>query len=357
MRQLLLLDLNFNSVAVIDRFESLIWTDRFWEYGDFELYLKASTEAIDLIKEGWYLYSEESDNIMIIEDREVETDVENGDHLKITGRSLASIITRRIIWTQTTHNGLLWTGIQKFLTENLINPSVAVRKIPNFIFETPTDASILALPLTAQYTGDNLYEVIQNLCETNNIGFKVRLNDSKQFVFSLYSGVDRSYNQTTNPYVVFSPKFDNLISSNYLESKKTLMTSAMIRGEGEGLDRRVYHLGITAAGLDRRELDVDARDISSDDGAIGTTAYNNLLKQRGQEKLAEHKETLSFEAVIDPNRSFRYGIDYNMGDIVSIFNNYNQESQSRILEIVFTTDLEGTTVIPTFSIVPDSITS
>ena len=58
------------------------------------------------------------------------------------------------------------------------------------------------MKLEAQYTGDNLYDVIQKICEEQGIGFKITLNDEKQFVFELYAGSDRSYDQTENPYVI-----------------------------------------------------------------------------------------------------------------------------------------------------------
>ena len=84
------------------------------------------------------------------------------------------------------------------------------------------------MKLEAQYTGDNLYDVIQKICEEQGIGFKITLNDEKQFVFELYAGSDRSYDQTENPYVIFSPKFENIINSNYIESKASLKTVTLL---------------------------------------------------------------------------------------------------------------------------------
>lgn len=123
------------------------------------------------------------------------------------------------------------------------------------------------MKLEAQYTGDNLYDVIQKICEEQGIGFKITLNDEKQFVFELYAGSDRSYDQTENPYVIFSPKFENIINSNYIESKASLKTVTLVGGEGEGADRRYTTVG-GGSGLNRRELFTDARDISSNVGAM-----------------------------------------------------------------------------------------
>lgn len=355
MDRIIVMETDFTSIQIVDTWKSLIWVDRFWEYGDFELYLAATPENLQLFIDGRYVYSLESENIMIIEGVLVETSVEEGRMMTVTGRSLASILERRIIWNQTTFTGPLWQGIQKYLNENAIAPTDASRVIPNLIFETPTDPKVLEKTLDVQITGANLYETIQVLCETNQIGFKMRLNDQNQFVFSLYAGTDRSYEQTDNPYVVFSPDFDNLISTNSLHSRKTEKNVILVAGEGEGLARRRVAVG-NASGLDRREYYQDARDISSNDGAIGTAAYNALLIARGEETMADNKATESFECQVDPNRSFMYNVDYFLGDIMSIFDGYGDvvdDNRFRMLELVMTRDVLGNTSIPTFAIVED----
>lgn len=82
------------------------------------------------------------------------------------------------------------------LNECIISPSIADRKISNFVFVLSTDPKITRLKIDNQYTGDCLYDVIKGLCEENNIGFKIVLTDENKFAFSLYAGVDRSYEQT-----------------------------------------------------------------------------------------------------------------------------------------------------------------
>lgn len=176
-------------------------------------------ELLEFLKEDYYLWIKESEHCMIIEDLSIDSDVEEGNHIIVTGRSLESILERRIVWGQKILTGNLQNAIQILLNESIISPSIADRKIGNFIFEPSTDEKITKLVIDAQYTGDDLYSIISGLCAKNNIGFKIVLNDSNQFVFSLYAGVDRSYDQTENPYVIFSPNFENIINSNYYSSR------------------------------------------------------------------------------------------------------------------------------------------
>lgn len=350
--ELLVLDTEFKSSATLDIFESLIWTDRYFECGDFEIYTPAESEIMKMLPKGYYLYLKESEHIMIIEDVEIETDVEQGAHLKITGRSLESILDRRIIWGQAILSGSLQDGIKKLLNENVIFPSDENRKIPNFSFEESTDVRIKAIILEAQYYGDNLYDTIVDICKNAGVGFKIVLNGTN-LVFSLYMGTDRSYSQTENPYVVFSPGFDNLINSNYIESTRTLKNVTLVAGEGEGSGRKTttVYLGSSAAsGLDRRELFTDASGISQtvEDGTLTYAEYISQLAQKGNEELSNNTETVSFEGEVDISATYTYDEDYFLGDVVQVGNEFGNEARCRITEFVRSQDETGNEYYPTF---------
>lgn len=76
------------------------------------------------------------------------------------------------------------------------------------------------------------------------------------------------------------------------------------------------------AGLDRRELYVDARDLQSDsdpDHPLTAEEYTALLTTRGREKLAENQLVRSFFAVVrtlDP--TYIYGVDFFLGDTITV---------------------------------------
>ncbi len=351
---LVILNTDLDAVRIMDTYESLIWTDRYYTYGDFEIYTPLMDDILTYIKQDYYLQSPNSDHVMIIEKLQISSDVEEGNHLKITGRSLESILNRRIVWKQKTISGNLQNGIKTLLDENVISPSESDRKIDNFIFEASTDEAITALTIDAQYTGDDLYDVISGICGERGIGFKVTLNSSKQFVFRLYAGVNRSYDQTVNPYVIFSPNFENIVNSNYIESKSALKNVTLIGGEGEGSARRYTTVG-SGSGLNRRELFTDARDISSEiDGeTLSDSEYESQLQQRGKEKLAENIEVVSFEGEVEASQMFVYGEDFNIGDIVQVANEYGHETKARVLEFVTSEDEDGIATYPTFSTISD----
>jgi hypothetical protein len=347
--ELFVLNADFESIAVIDTYESMIWTDRYNAYGDFEIYFAMDENLLEYIKEDYYLWLKDSEHSMIIEDIKIDADTEEGNRLIVTGRSLESILERRIIWGQRIFSGNLQNAIQIMLNENIITPSVADRKIANFIFVPSTDSKITSLTIDNQYTGDDLYTVIKGLCEENNIGFKIVLTDDNQFAFSLYAGADRSYDQTENPYVVFSPNFENIINSNYFSSKAGYRNVTLVAGEGEGASRKTTVVG-SASGLDRRELFTDARDISSDteDGTLSDAEYIAQLRTKGLKNLADHMITTAFEGEVEVTRLFKYGEDFFIGDIVQIANEYGNENSAYISELIISNSDEGLSIYPTF---------
>lgn len=358
---------NLETVAIIDEFESLIWTDRYNKPGDFELYLSAHSPFMEYLKEDYYCFISESDYTMIIEGIEIRTNNETGDKAIITGRSLESILDRRIVWKQTNFKKkTIEYIVQKLVNDNVINPSDAKRAIPNFYYMPSSDEYITTTRTSAQYTGDNILDVVCEICEAFEIGFRVICQDLEVngtvykdvFTFELYDGVDRTYDQDENPYVIFSPKFDNIIDSDYIESNKTLKNITRVFGEGEGKNRKtktVFELEEEPIGMERRELFTDARDVSStvDDGQGGTETlsddeYKEALEQRGHEKLAENTQTKSFAGEVESSILFVYGRDFFMGDIVQIENEFGISGTARVVEFVRTQDKDGIKMYPTF---------
>lgn len=381
--EIFILDENFQSIYNIDMFESFIWTERFNGAGDFEFYTPVNSTILKVINHvqgklaqnlDSYVWLRENGNCMIIENLEITTDAESGNHLIMSGRGLESILDRRIIWQMTSvANKSLQEVIQTFINDSIISPAMADRKINNFIFTPIDNITVTSTKITKQWTGDNVYDVIHELCNTYNIGFDVLLNDRNQFEFKLLVGEDRSYDQDKNPYVVFSPKYENIINSNYLESSKTLKNVTLVAGEDEtvGGNRATRIVG-GGVGMSRKELYTDARDLQSENSSTysettndsgGTTAYigsgsgiiseeyKARLDQRGTEKLAENRYTKTFTGEVEATKSFIYGRDFNKGDIVQIVNEYDMVSKVRVVELVRSQDINGYSMYPTFEVI------
>lgn len=355
---LVVMDANMNELIVIDNCESFVWTDRYNSIDDFVLDLPMTKQYVDLVQPELYLKIVEHDRIMFIEEVLVETHMEDGYTIQVKGSSPSTILKRRIVYDQINIDGDFQTGVEKILNDNVINPTDPLRKIPGFVFKKSTDPRITSLTLTMQVTYATVYEAIDKMCKLKNVGFQVNMDKTGSFSLELFMGEDRSYLQTKNPYVVFSPHNDNLLSSNHLKSDKLVATFLLIGGEGEGTARvlTTTHRDPTKTGINRRELFVDARDLSSNAGSddeIPMVEYIKQLKERGDSVAEEYVYVNYFDGVIDATGMYKYGIDFYIGDVVQIENEVGLEARVRVEEILFTTDVSGISAVPTFVMIEE----
>ena len=338
--EITILDKSLNAVYIVDSYQSIIWTSRYYEPGDFELYIPASEEILPYVQKDYYVTRDDDDTVMVIERIEIKTDIEDGDFYIISGHSLESILQRRIIWTQTnlsTNDPV--DGINQLITQNAISPSTAARAIPNLELGESTSISGT---LNVQFTGTNLGDAITSICRQFAIGFRIRIVDGK-FQCSCHQGQEVD--------VIFSPEFDNLVNSDYIFDCEKYKNCALVAGEGEGTSRirtSVYSVSPVPEGLDRYEMYIDARDINSNNGEISMMQYLEKLGQRGYQKLAENEATVDFENEILPNVTYSYREDYNLGDIVTVMNGHGINIKPRITEIIESWDDTGYKIIPTF---------
>ena len=80
--ELIVLDTFLKMLSVLDTFESLIWTERYSAYGDFEVYTSINDSVLEILKDDYYLWLKESDQTMIVEDRKIESDAETETTLR-----------------------------------------------------------------------------------------------------------------------------------------------------------------------------------------------------------------------------------------------------------------------------------
>ena len=333
----------FKKIGLIDTAASTIWVERYRKPGDFEIYTPATTHMIDLLRKDYYLTRDGTDAAMIVKDIEIITDVESGNYLLVSGSSLESILSRRIVWSQTTLSGKVEACIRRLITENIISPTISERKIPNFEL-----GPLMGFTETMemQVTGKDLGEVISGICATYGMGYKIIIKDGK-LVFNLYKGADRSYNQNSNPYVVFSPEFENLLTSDYKYTKSEYKNVVLVAGEGEGLNRKTFAVG-NASGLERYEMYSDARNTSTNDGEISDDLYYKQLEEDGKEILKENDIREAYSGGVNYQNPYSYGSDYFMGDLVQVVNEYGIGASPRITETIESEDENGYSLIPTF---------
>lgn len=350
-------------ITLIDDYVSLVWNEKYSGYGEFELVLGYVPSGIDLMSK--YINILSSTKFMIIEKQDF-SQKSNGDiTFKLSGRSLESILGRRIIFgtvdnKPVTISGNLENAIGTLLTTNIIAClSDTRRDISNFIFNSSTDTKVTSKSISSRmYTGDNLYDVITNLCDENGLGYRigfVRNGDTYHYTFELYSGTDRSRDQSDTTLVEFSIFNDNIFNWSYSIEHNSYKNVAYVDGEGDAPYRthaEISDEGSTShtySGLNLRELYVDARDLQKTDD-MTDAQYEETLLGRGSEKLLEYRKIFEYDVNADVLEGAMYEIDrdFFLGDLVNIIDPLGNSVKCRVSEITVTIDDSGTTIHPIF---------
>lgn len=378
--EFMVLDKNYDGIAMIDTFTSAIWTVRYDEAGDFEIYTPVRLDYIQAMQIGNYLWNRDSDRLMVIETVEIETDAEEGPQLIVTGRSLESILDRRIVTSSQNFSGNLQSVLFAIIQNEVIS-SGGARRIPGFSLKTSSDSRITSISISElSIRGENVYDVVCSLCQANKVGWRILPKGTGGFEFELYVGTDRSYAQSVNPYVTFSPSFENLLNSNYIKSFKSYKNSIYAVGtyqkevilqnkykddNGEWVVEEQttyeeaevvtwqYSETATPSGLARREMFIDNGGVNDGEQGGEYATWNAVNKEKAIAELGEHQTTTAFEGELEATRQYIYGEDFNIGDIVQVENEFGITGTVYISEIVFSQDANGITITPTFTSTED----
>lgn len=282
------LDTDLKTIGVIDNYNSFIWTERYAEAGDFEINMPASAELVELLKQDRYLRISDSNEIMIIEGIAIKTE-NNAPHMTVTGRSLVSILDRRVILGTRYFNAAgvdgaemdknVWQIVSKIVDENAITPESNPlntntgdehlndyntimknnRKINslqapddsyynNNTTANPYNKITDKKPKNIQFNGETLYDAVKSICDKYHLGFAISdyskfpgFSSDKPFVFYIYDGQNRTSGQKEKPAdhsyntpVILSPLFQNVANISYASSTNGLKTILLAAGEESG---------------------------------------------------------------------------------------------------------------------------
>lgn len=200
--------------------------------------------------------------------------------------------------------------------------------------------------ITVDLNISTMYDLVKQLCEVYGMGFRiVRNNEQGEILFSVYSGDNKTTNQTLQDPVVFDSSLDNLLSDTEYISVKDVKNVAYVYAPN---GFAIVYSGLadsTSSGLDKRVLHVDASDITLSPGY----ALDNQLLLRGQQALAEHRTLLAFDGEIPTFGEYIYDVDYKLGDLVEVRNADGYTDQKRVTEQIFSDDVQGEKSYPTLS--------
>jgi len=346
---------------VIDQFESMIWTERFAEYGDFELKIDSTRESRALFKLGTRLAINESHRVMTVDSIEDDTDEEGQSSLLVKGKSLEYILEDRVV--------------KKTLSNLTTEPQWVLEGTPlqvvRWMFDTvvrqgdlsPYDKIPLLMPGTMMPVDTippsdqlirweqpvaSLYSAIKAVCDLYDMGFRLyRHYDTSQLYFDIYTGSDRTTQQDILPSVIFSPNLDNLKNTKEYTTAEEAKNCAYVISE-QGFEI-VYPLNVDPEidGFERRVLLVEANNLEGDPTPEEISAY---LTQAGLDELTKHRVWFGFDGEHSQHSEYKYGTHYNLGDLVEMHSADGVANTMRVTEQIFVCDGEGERSYPTLAV-------
>lgn len=353
--------LNISLEAVCDSFSSLLWDIEYYKCGEFEVYIAASSRNIEIFQTGRIVgRDDDKEHFGLIESVELETDAEDGDYLIVKGRFLMCLLERRIIYptlnftTMTTYGAIIQKAVEHnaLVSGNRLIPGLKLGEIQGACWSQTTKL---------QVSYENLMEWVYTICEkiggTANIRLSKIANEQYEMIFELLQGEDKSMMQEKNPHIVFSDSYNNLLSFTYFTDASVKKNFAYVLGKGEGEQRKrtTCFTDSEPALLDRYEVYVDAKDISDEEQENGETKpisdseYIELLKEKGNQNLVPAK-TKSESQIAVQSTQFQYGVDYFVGDFVTVEHQRFGIRQNKIqlVGMIESFDHNGRNLTPTF---------
>lgn len=342
--------------AVFDQFESLIWTERFVEEGDFELVIRSTHESRGAFVTNTFLAMNESYRVMRVDTVEDSVDTDGKATLTVKGLSIESIFRDRV--AQESLGALKYplVGTPANIARQVFADICVTKKldindgipfyVPGNFFPTDTIGEPTAVvpmvldPMT-------LYDALIKILKPYDLGFRlVRQFDTSKVYFNVYSGSDRTSSQSTLPAVVFSPDLENLQNTTALSTAAGAKNVAYVYSDYGNV--KVYPLTVDpdVDGFERRILLVKA-DIEEGTPAPEAAA---LMTQIGEEELANHRAFSAFDGELNQHSTYRYGVDYQLGDLVELRNVDGATNNMRVTEQIFVSDSEGERSYPTLAI-------
>lgn len=276
-------DFEFNLLGSEHRYTSLRWEIKYNDIGTFEAHLPLGlTDTVNIIMENEYLIAEQKGRFAIITGKQLNTEA------VIYGRTLNWILSRR-----TTPKFKQLTGTCGELAKGFFN--AAFSDIDNFAVQTDCETKTIDF---WRNTRNVTQTVIMECLDNDGAGHEVLYDiENKQWIFRIYKGIERdciiSEPLKTAYDTAFSTDILDLYDGGWYEEQpettegtETDYESIWTYIEKDNPKTGIYHWEAVLSGANSSEAKTD------------------LKKKKINEEC---------EAKV---RNLKYGVDYNLGDIL-----------------------------------------
>ena len=349
MQNVIVYNKNWEMTGYIDAYSSLIWTKRYTSPGDFEMHLAYSRHLVDVLKVGYYVALENAADrggiyAMIIDRIEIKQSCSDGATILVKGKSLLSLLSRRVLYNELVESTSCFGFISDLVNNCFGNVAVPPRRwltydgnIAYYLNDLTSDTDTR---VRVAGKGDNLCEVITEFCEENGIGIDMLYNpNSEQYGIYVYK-----YRSKADE-IIFSSSLDNLAECEYIQDISNYANMALVSSDNSYASAPT---GIDST-TDPALMGIERFEQSFNTDLAGNTGTYGALQASGVRQLREKQNTQEIIAEIISDVTYRYEVDYYVGDVVTVKTDFGITATAQIMEMteIWTSDEYTTT--PTFS--------
>lgn len=322
-------------IAEVDTAE-VLWISRYDTPGSFTIKVPATAETVALYKPRRHIKKEPIESTGIIEKITIEMVAATGGQvLIVSGRTVDCILSHRV-W----NSWKVSEGTDRLSTiQGFFDGFVGDRKLPITV-----TGSLPSEDYSISQRGKTLLELVQSLIQDIGAGYTMSYTPNEEALYNIefFKGTDHSD-------VIFSPDYENLQKALYENDVTDTATCVYVAGEGEDENRVIQSVSTGETGLSRVEKWVDARDLQKDSKTTDTQ-YQAILKARGVEILQQTAFTEAFAGDVAFTTQWVYGVDYNLGDRVTVeVPEWGISALYRVVEITEQQNASGYQLQPTFA--------
>ena len=375
------LDANYRKVEVINDLISIIWTDRYYAPGDFELVVPLTSDNVEKYALDTRIAKNDSKEIMTISKQEIKDNT-----LILTGKSLLNWLAKRYAGRE---YDSLQTNDPRYVFNNGLNNDLVgvtgytqldIYAVKSGISNLSRNGSLTGSGPNINYNvnkDDSLLDQYQRVAKAASMGIRLFLNSvddagNYSLLYDAYFGQDRRITQTTNTPVVLSEKNGDIKNVSAIKSNEKsldLLTvfAPKLLGTNPGGSLLGYPEVSVSILQDRTilnrveanplilspdtQLKVIRRTDLTDSNFVSVAELQDELKKTAYEEIDKWETVNLVDFESGYPLKVRYGTDNFLGDLISISTLFAGTVSARITEHIYSKSNVGERAYPTVEIV------
>lgn len=374
------LDANYDPADIIESYETISWTERYYTNGEFELVSYQVLETMTAMPLNTCISLSVTKQVMIVEEHLIETDEHGVDVIKVSGRSLDGLLDTR--YARTWQTSPIAGSEPWYLGTAEIQTATAVdffmdgsylashSGYPDGFTDANHPMTMLTVIASPEVVGigpnvvryikrqplDTLIRELLREIDGAIRSDRTETVDAGKIGMVVYKGSDKSEAEGLTTAITFSVDNGDFKSVKYLRSLKNHKNTVWYDA---GLDppthlntgQKSLSLPDTSpssfGGFARREIYIDTIDFFRNEEFTGDPVVAAV--EAAKKELKKYQRTQFITAEISDALRVQYNTAYSLGDTVTFRGKYNIILDMQITEFTWVQDKNGERAFPTLT--------